>query len=350
MSFGVKVFTKTGPAYHLDGNCTSMFISGALGSDVYPETGLYVPNGHDYYAHLSDACGFDGYLDDTGSTVIYSSIAPLPYLDERRQLCFKNGKYAIDSITGVPPEVMIKSDQQLVLLTWPKPARANGHGILFNGVNSFFQINQNTNFSNVIWKGDVEISRKGWKVQDIEPSISHYNSFTFFYCEDPSISVGRSWDWSDRALGMVYIPYDHNGYISNRAIKVKVVVFGVGQIKTSKYGLRIYKNKHVVYDSCNEVLINPVFTSFDKYSLGQMQSINGVRRPMFARVSVGARHFNEGKGGRLCDIGLRSNGYQLSTTEQIAIKTYWMDSELKFASFISEQPVMILDAENYFKF
>ena len=81
-----------------------------------------------------------------------------------------------------------------------------------------------------------------------------------------------------------------------------------------------------------------------------MQSIKGIRRPMVARGSVGARYFSTSNAGWFCDIGLRSNGFQLSTTEQIFAKTYWLDSDLKFASFISEQPVMVLDAENYFNF
>lgn len=81
-----------------------------------------------------------------------------------------------------------------------------------------------------------------------------------------------------------------------------------------------------------------------------MYSIEGIHRPMFARVNVGSRYFSTSNGGWFCYIGLRSNGCQLSITEQIGLKTYWMDSELKFTSFISEQKVLILDAENYFKF
>ena len=349
MSFGIRVFSKTGPSYDLDGNCTAMSIIGALASNVTTETGLYVPEGYDYHAHLSDPCGFDTYFsNEINSDVIYASIAPVPYLDDRRQLCFKNGKYARDYF-GSPSEVTVISDQQLILLAWPKPTKASGNGILFNGVNSFFQINQNTNFTNVVWKGDIEISSDGWMVQNIDPNLSHHNSFVFFYCEDPTISIGRRWRGGDRGK-MVYAPYDHNGYLSKRTIKVKAVVFGISSIKKSKYGLRIYKKNRVVYDSCNEVLINPVITSFEKYPLGQMQSIKGIRRPMVARGSVGARYFSTSNAGWFCDIGLRSNGYQLSTTEQIFYKTYWLDSDLKFSSFISEQPVMVLDAENYFNF
>ncbi|MWN32083.1 MULTISPECIES: hypothetical protein [unclassified Gilliamella] len=349
MSFGIKVFTKTGPAYHLDGNCTSMFISGALGSDVYPETGLYVPEGYDYYAHLSHACGFADEFDETDANVIVASIDPIAYLDESRQLCFRNGKNAKGWSSQFPSAVNLNTRQQLVLLTWPKPAHANGHGILFNGVNSFFQINQNTNFSNVIWKGDIEITNSGWRIQNINPSLTHHNSFVFFYCEDPTISIGRSWQLGDRD-DIVYIPYDHNGNVSNRIIKAKAVVFGVSSIKTSKYGLRIYKNKRVVYDSCNEVLLNPVFVRFDQQEIGQMKSISGIRRPMCARVSVGAQYIIQSHGGWFCDIGIRSNGYQLSTTVQKAFNVWKLETELSFNSFISEQPVMILDAENYFKF
>ena len=349
MSFGIKVFTKTGPAYHLDGNCSSMFISGALGSGVYPKTGLYVPNGYDYYAHLSHACGFVDEFDDTGANVIVASMDPVAYLDEHRQLCFKNGKNAKGSISHSTSDVFLNDRQQLVLLTWPKPIGANGHGILFKGVNSFFQINQNTNFSNVIWKGDVEITNKGWRVQNINPSLTHYNSFIFFYCEDPTITIGRSWKLNDRD-DMIYVPYDHNGGISQRAVRAKALVFGVSAIKTSKYGLRIYKNKQIAYDSCNEVLINPVFTRFDKYSVGQMQSITGIRRPMCARVCIGAQYTSGSRGGWFCDIGLRSNGYQLSTTIQKAFSVWYLETELPINSFISEQPVMVLDAENYFNF
>lgn len=349
MSFGIRVFSKTGPSYDLDGNCTAMSIIGALASNVTTETGLYVPEGYDYHAHLSDPCGFDTYFsNEINSDVIYTSIAPVPYLDDRRQLCFKNGKYARDYF-GSPSEVTVISDQQLILLAWPKPTKASGNGILFNGVNSFFQINQNTNFTNVVWKGDIEISSEGWMVKNIDPNLSYHNSFVFFYCEDPTLSIGRRWRDGDRGK-MVYAPYDHNGYLSKRTIKVKAVVFGISSIKKSKYGLRIYKKNRVVYDSCNEVLINPVITSFEKYPLGQMQSIKGIRRPMVARGSVGARYFSTSNAGWFCDIGLRSNGYQLSTTEQIFYKTYWLDSDLKFSSFISEQPVMVLDAENYFNF
>lgn len=349
MSFGIKVFSKTGPSYNLDNNCTAMFITGVIDQFVYPKTGLYVPAGYDYYAHLSHACGFADEFDENEGNVIVASADPIAYLDERRQLCFRNGKNAMGNTTHYPSEVNFNSRQQLVLLTWPKPSQTNGYGILFNGVNSFFQINQDTNFSNVIWKGDVEISNNGWRIQNINPSLTHFNSFIFFYCEDPTVSIGRSWQLGDRD-DMIYVPYDHNGGVSNRNVKAKAVVFGTSAIKTSKYGLRIYQNKHVVYDSCNEVLINPKFARFDNYQIGQMRSINGVKRPMCARVCIGAQYQIFSNGGWFCDIGVRSNGYELSTTIQKTFKVWWMESDLPFNSFVSEQPIMVLDAENYFNF
>lgn len=349
MSFGIKVFSKTGPSYNLDSNCTAMFITGVIDQFVYPKTGLYVPEGYDYYAHLSHACGFADEFDENDGNVIVASADPIAYLDERRQLCFRNGKNAMGNTTHYPSEVNFNSRQQLVLLTWPKPSQTNGYGILFNGVNSFFQINQTTNFSNVIWKGDVEISNNGWRIQNINPSLTHFNSFIFFYCEDPTVSIGRSWQLGDRD-DMIYVPYDHNGGVSNRNVKAKAVVFGTSAIKTSKYGLRIYQNKLVVYDSCNEVLINPKFARFDNYQIGQMRSINGVKRPMCARVCIGAQYQIFSNGGWFCDIGVRSNGYELSTTIQKTFKVWWMESDLPFNSFVSEQPIMVLDAENYFNF
>lgn len=349
MSFGIRVFSKVGPSYDLDDSCTAMFITGEIDQFVYPKTGLYVPEGYDYYAHLSHACGFADEFDENDGNVIVASADPIAYLDERRQLCFRNGKNAMGNTTHYPSEVNFNSRQQLVLLTWPKPSRANGHGILFNGVNSFFQINQNTNFSNVIWKGDIEISNKGWRIQNINSSLSHHNSFIFFYCEDPTISIGRSWRLGDRD-DMIYVPYDHNGGISRRNVRAKAVVFGTSAVKTSKYGLRIYKNKHVVYDSCNEVLINPKFARFNNYKIGQMRSIDGIKRPMCARVCIGAEYQIFSSGGWFCDIGIRSNGYELSTTIQKAFKVWWLESDLPIHSFVSEQPVMVLDAENYFNF
>lgn len=349
MSFGIRVFSKVGPSYDLDDSCTAMFITGEIDQFVYPKTGLYVPEGYDYYAHLSHACGFADEFDENDGNVIVASADPIAYLDERRQLCFRNGKNAMGNTTHYPSEVNFNSRQQLVLLTWPKPSRANGHGILFNGVNSFFQINQNTNFSNVIWKGDIEISNKGWRIQNINSSLSHHNSFIFFYCEDPTISIGRSWRLGDRD-DMIYVPYDHNGGISRRNVRAKAVVFGTSAVKTSKYGLRIYKNKHVVYDSCNEVLINPKFARFNNYKIGQMRSIDGIKRPMCARVCIGAEYQIFSSGGWFCDIGIRSNGYELSTTIQKAFKVWWLESDLPIHSFVSEQPVMVLDAGNYFNF
>lgn len=349
MSFGIRVFSKVGPSYDLDDSCTAMFITGVIDQFVYPKTGLYVPEGYDYYAHLSHACGFADEFDENDGNVIVASADPIAYLDERRQLCFRNGKNAMGNTTHYPSEVNFNSRQQLVLLTWPKPLQANGYGILFNGVNSFFQINQNTNFSNVIWKGDVEISNKGWRIQNINPSLSHHNSFIFFYCEDPTVSIGRSWQLGDRD-DMIYVPYDHNGGISRRNVRAKAVVFGTSAVKTSKYGLRIYKNKHVVYDSCNEVLINPKFARFNNYKIGQMRSIDGIKRPMCARVCIGAEYQIFSSGGWFCDIGIRSNGYELSTTIQKAFKVWWLESDLPIHSFVSEQPVMVLDAENYFNF
>ena len=351
MSFGIKVFTKTGTAYNLDSKCTTMSIAGALGSNVYPETGLYVPEGYNYYAHLSEPCGFWSFgTDSTNATIIDASSDPIAYLDQNRQLCFKNGEYGRNSWSKYPDEVYLHPQQQLVLLTWPKSIKANGHGILFNGVSSFFQINQYSNFTNVVWKGDIEISNQGWRVSDIDPSLSNYNSFVFFYCDDPTISIGK--DFERRHYDVSgYVPFDHNGHVSNRTIKVKVVIFGVGHIKTSKFGLRIYKNKNVVYDSCNEIFINPVFTSFERYSLGQWQSINGIKRPMHATVSVGASFFNGNKNQNwVCDIGVRSNGYQLSTSEQRIHKVFWFESELNYGFYISAQKVLVLDAENYFNF
>lgn len=349
MSFGIKVFTKTGTAYNLDSKCTTMSIAGALGSNVYPETGLYVPEGYNYYAHLSMPCGFgSGGSDTAGGTYIDFSYDPIAYLDKKRQLCFRNGEYGRNSWSKHPDEVYLIPNQQLVLLTWPKSVKVGGHGILFNGVSSFFQINQNSNFTNVVWKGDIEISNQGWGVSCIDPSLSHYNSFVFFYCEDPTISIGR--DFNNSQYDLSYVPYDHNGRVSNRTVKVKVVVFGVGQIKTSKFGLRIYKNKSVVYDSCNEIFINPAFTSFERYALGQWQSINGIRRPMHAMVSVGASFSNKKNQSWVCDIGVRSNGFQLSTSEQLIHKVFWLESELDFDFYISAQKVLVLDAENYFNF
>lgn len=348
MSYGIKIFLKNSPSYNLDKNCTSMLISEVLYKNVYAKTGLYVPENHDYYAYLSAACGFWDEFDETAANVIVGSLDPIPYLDEKRQLCFKNGKYAYDFSTDRRVDV-VGYGQQLVLLTWPKPKPTDGYGILLNGTNSFFYINQNDKLANVIWKGDIEISKKGWKVNNIDSSLSLSNSFIFFYCEDETVSIGRS-DALNHRGQIIYVPYDHNGSVSSRIVKVKVVIFGTGKIKTSKYGLRIYNNKKIVYDSGNEILINPKLVSFNDSAIGQMKSIEGIKRPMFPIVSIGADYYLQQNGGWFCEIGLRSNGRQLSTTVQKTFKVWWLENILPIDSYVSEQKVMVLDAENYFKF
>ncbi|GAA5104562.1 hypothetical protein GCM10023211_02420 [Orbus sasakiae] len=348
MSYGIKIFTKDSRGYHLDNNTTSMFMTAARYGDISEKTKIYIPKGYNYYAYLSDGCGFYDEIDND-SNMIVGSIESIAYLDENQHLCFKNGKHASYAGWGYDGRPVI-TKQQLIVLTWPENNTASGYGISMKGVNNFFSINGDSLFSNVIWKGDIEITNRGWSVAEINSNLSYQNSFVFFYCDDETISIGRSNRITERG-DIILLPYDLDGFISNRSVKAKIVVFGNDKIKTSKYGMRIYNNKKIVYDSCNEILINPKFMEFSPHNVGQMVEVPGIKRPMFPKVTVGSKYFNDKSGGGyFCDIALRSNGRKVSTITQNTFKSAFLESDIPISSFVSEQQVMIIDAENYFNF
>lgn len=348
-NFGLLVKPDSGKDYILDENSTSLAICAFQYGNIKEKTDVYIPQGYKWYANLSAACRFQAEPDGRYGLRISASIESIGYLDQNRQLCFKKGVNA----RGYDVQTVTQT-QQLIVMAYPSTEAKQNYGIAIGGMDNFFIADNKVQFANVVWKGDIILGcGETWLVSYIDKSFNASNTVVFFYCQDPSVSVGQIFKYDTNVMG--YTLYDHDtGEISYTKANVKCVVFKVSDIKLSNYGIAIFNScGKQVYDSSSEILQNPNFYKFNNTRLGEMVSIPGIKRPMFPVTCIGAKYElgNGNDTGGIWDISLRSDGFRVSTTCQLTIdEGFPRWSDINFTQFISGIPVMFIDAENYFNF
>lgn len=344
-NFGLKIINQNGPDTMLDSSCTMCCILGIC--DSYPKkTGIYVPYGYEYYVHYTNGCDFNfKYIEDadTGPGTGLSGVCDAAsYLDENRQVILTKGEHSCGESDYY--------DTLCIVIGYPLHSPVNGMGISFTGGNNFFSINDASLCAPVVFKGEVTLlpDNNGWSPESINPLLNFKNSVVFVYCDNPNISIGifrlRRYD-QNRGI----YAFDANGNAYKNKVKIKVVVFSKQPIKKSQYGLQIFNNNgNPVYDSSSGVLINPQMYSFGRIRMRQFVAIPDIKRPMFIPTSIGGSVDLDHYSGDVKLVGLSSNGFCLAPSFTCLNYLKWTVRSKAF--FISGRPIMVLDAENYFKF
>lgn len=341
MTYGIKIYRKDAPPYVLDSNSTMMCLDG-VALNPKGNTGIRIPDRHDYFSFLSTPIKYFIRIVDNGEgdyKYVVSLEETEAILDENR----------VVNITIKEPDVNKPTYQQLVVLSWLKNDQASGYGISLAGINNFAGITQDTQVIPVIWKGDVEVTSNGWSVRDVNPSLSYSNCFVMFYCNDPSITIARE-TYTEVQGDIVLMPFNLDGSISKKIVKIKVVIFGIRLDKIlHKNGIEIYSNKKIVYNSGEDILLNPRMIDFSIYNLDQFTTIPGVKRPLICCSSIGSEV--KDKGGRFVDlflVALRTDGEKVSGG--IISNAGYRVSNPYTKRVITKQKFLVLDASDYFSF
>lgn len=330
----------------LNENCTMCCILGWLDS-VYGPTGIYVPDGFSYYVHMNQGVGFS--LSDVDSHAgwwglgVDGAFDIKSRLDENRQVIIEPGKHSWGNANFA---------NQCIIVGYPINGASGNVGISFSGKNNFFSITDASLCAPVVFKGDIVIdSKTGWDVSFIHPDLTFINTLMFVYSEDPNVSVGYCRvDLSEDVSVRRIFAFGTDGYQLKTNYRVKAVLFS-NRIspQMGNYGLQINDvNGKSVYNSSTGFLQNPTLHSFGAYKMRQFVGVPSVRRPMFAPYAVGAFVDFDDWAGEEKHIGFACNGFELALTYTCAFYNKWTVSSKM--SFIADLPVMILDAENYFKF
>ncbi|MCB5311898.1 hypothetical protein [Yersinia intermedia] len=291
-------------------------------------TGIQVPVGHDYVLWLSSYAWIN--YNVSNSQWVPSGYAyNQPYLDGNRVLRVNSVNYN----TAIPAT-------HYGVFSWPQGHAPGRYGLRVNGKNNFSSISDVSSFSVLLWKGEVDIYN-GWLPQAINSAFTMDRVVCFFYTTDQSKTICMSPDPGDR----VYKVWNVNGGQSGGAIRAKVCIFGNGPIVKAKYGLQIRNSAgQVVYNSGTEIFAKPVLTSLANLSLGQLRSVPGITRPMYAPSNIGALYSYPWQ----VDVWVNSNGYQLCPAWG------WSKNQPKshgpYTYYVSDIPILSLDASDYFNF
>lgn len=347
-SYGLKIFSADGPDIILDSSHTMCCILGICSVEQH-QTGIYVPDGYQYYVHLTNGSGYniDFEMDADGTNIwVCGAFDSRSYLDNNRQVILVNGSnawgYGGGSGSGY--------NQLCIIIGYPMHSPTSGMGISFTGQNNFFSINQASLCAPVVFKGDITISAKdGWRPSNINPYLNFNNCAVFVYSDRQNCSIGIRFnhDFYEHAL----FAYNTDGIKLNYDNFVKVVVFAKQTIinTKSKYGMRIYNSSgEIVCDSMSGILINPQLYRFDSVNHGEYVGIPNIRRPMFIPTSIGGYASFDKYSGVTKQVGFASNGFSLAPS-YINHENYEWTHPFN-GKFTSNFPLMILDAENYFKF
>lgn len=342
-NYGLKVFSTEGPDIMLDASSTMCCILGIC-EPYQAQTGIYVPYGYEYHVHYTFGCYYNVAFDfDEGGDgeAVVGACDASSYLDQNRQVILTKGPHAWgDSFFHY---------NLCIIIGYPLHNRATGTGISFTGDNNFFSIHDESLCAPVVFKGVITLPSNGagWSPENVNPYLNFNNCVVFVYCENSNVSIGLLYE--RKHDGRRIFAYDMEGAIYKKNVKIKVVIFAKQQIRETPYGLKIFnKNGKLVYDSGTGMLMKPRLYSFGRVGLRQFVGIPDIKRPMFIPTSIGAYADLDRYDGVIKAVGLSSNGFSVAPS-------YTSLSYLKWtipykSQFISDRPIMILDAENYFKF
>lgn len=342
--YGLKIFSTDGPDTILDSSCTMCCILGIC-EPYQKQTGIYVPYGYEYHVHYTIGCDYNVAFEldsDTGNGLaIVGACDASSYLDENRQVILTKGRHAWGDSDFY--------DNLCIIIGYPLHNPATGTGISFVGDNNFFSIYDESLCAPVAFKGEVALpaNTEGWGPENIDPYLNFNNCVVFVYCDNPNVSIGLFYNREHGSRRI--LAFDLNGALYKGRVDIKVVAFAKQRIKETQYGLKIFnKNGKTVYDSGSGILMNPQLYSFGRIGIREFVGIPDIKRPMFIPTSIGAYAYFDTYEGDLKTVGLSSNGFSLAPSYTGLGKCLWT---IPFRSqFISDKPIMILDAENYFKF
>lgn len=327
-SYGLKINNPDGTSFIFNENTTipKMMGSGYYGGGTAAKTiatGIYIPEGYNFYLWVNPG----GWID---YKVSGSQWTP-------------TGAFYHQGVLDGNRQVIIQSSWSQVLANWwavfAYPVATKGsYGLSLNGNGSaMFRISDVSTFTKVAWKGDITIS-SGWKPSSIG-NFDFNTTMIFFYTTDINISVCKD------GPSQSYKLYKNGGGEYSGSITVKMVVFSNGIMNRGKYGLRIYspQNGSLVYDSSNQILVNPQLVTFPQ-TLYSLISVPSISRPMYLPSSIGGFFSNQ----YMVDVAVVSNGYQVAAG--------WGTGNKQSASHggnilsVSPNAVICIDAQDYFNF
>ncbi|CNL14346.1 Uncharacterised protein [Yersinia aldovae] len=148
-------------------------------------TGITIPSGYDYFLWMSSYAWLDYTV--SGSQWVPGGFAyNQPYLDANRTLKVNSVNYY-----GAIPS------SYYGVYIWPASGSVGGYGIQFMGVNNFTGISNISQFTCLLFKGEVDIN-DGWLPSYINPAFAADQVMCYFYTEDTSKTICMSPDPTDR--------------------------------------------------------------------------------------------------------------------------------------------------------
>lgn len=357
MSYGLQIYNNDGSSFVFDSSCSVCKILGHFyyhprnANGYNRKTGIYIPNDYDFYVSFSrQSCYFDGDKRWNGGTYwgITGASDLFYYLDENRQIILTPGDKAWGSGVG---DGTIAVRQDCFAIGWPKD-KAGKYGVSVQGSDNFSSINDRTEFSFVAYKGEIEIPSSGWLPNQIDNAFSFKSTLVFFYWENENLSIVKYTQtsaWTGETVKESYLVYDKNGKVYSGSLKAKIVIFGNKELQLSKYGMHIYNsNGDAVYDISSGILVSPQFYSFGNSKLYELNVIPNVARPMIIPTTVGGYAKGWQTERAIWDVGLANSGKALSLSP--VNKYYRKSFRHNAAFFVTNSPILILDASHYFNF
>ncbi|MEN3259949.1 DUF6453 family protein [Sodalis endosymbiont of Spalangia cameroni] len=331
MAAGLRITNANGSSFLFNERCTLPQIlgSGYKGTTWKGNTwctGVSVPERWNWYLWLNQPCLLDRSRGG-GSWRPTNPLPCVPYLNEQRQVCWRQDN------------VNYNNSNWWAVYAWPMPSRSGRAGLLVKGGNVFASISDVSRFMTVAWKGEIAL-RSGWLPTHIDPSFGFNDTMVFFYQPDPAVTVSKV------ALSKnSYQLYNASGGEFGGTVNAKVVIFKSRPLIRSRAGLRLYNAQgEMTFDSGNEILILGGLIKFKDVEINDYRHIEFVSRPMIMPGYIGAEYNNRW----FADVTLKNNGYALAPAWGYS----WYDGSSgggrTYAT--TENPIMVIDAANYFTF
>ncbi|WP_392439395.1 hypothetical protein AABD61_12975 [Edwardsiella piscicida] len=330
--YGLRIFRDDGSFLTLNSETT---VSKILGVSRVPgdglnlakapfNTGVVIPDGYDYYCwNSAPIAGYDR-LSIGGPWGFHRRYSRL---DGARRVLIDTTNTADYRIPAL----------FYAVIAWPtKTQQKATYGLEVLNGSALFRLTGDISFSTELFRGEVTIDY-GWAPSRINPAFNRYNSVVFFYTADPSVCISCH----EEPQQINFYPVD----ISNaapRSVRAKVVIFGTGNggggLQRDTYGLELYNNGVLAYNSGWRMLTRPILLNMNGMAQNSMTGVSGVRRPMYMPTGVG-------------QCGVRKL-YQRSDGFSIGAAMGRVSGEFAHSSpwFVGDSPLMVLDAEDYFSF
>lgn len=340
-------------------------------------TGIHIPEGYDWWLWCAISVQPQiGLIIDTLNWGVWGFSEATAYLDGNRNI---NIRWTLTDATDGTGWVITNNTERLVgkwlsipptefgVVTWPISSKRT-YGIGIYGADTMSGVFDTSKVSYLLWKGEVDIY-SGWGPHDINPALNMNNCLCFFYNTDSDLSIGI-----DHA-GKYKLWKDRHTYAGKA--RVKVCIFGNDNVipARSEYGIEIWNpdTGKLVYNSGRDALIKPQLVSMSQsveMTLNTDGTVAlyrnpvktpGIRRPMYAPTNIGAGigrfvYSDENYLMNIFYMWVSSDGYALrpalgGQTYRAERYTYDKYSFYRHEMYkAGSNPVMVIDAEDYFLF